>query len=79
MAGETPAPRGRAKVQLHPIHVRWSDVSKKWVVISGERRWRACCQLCEYRCANWLGDRRGVHGFLSAATSVANEVPRIVR
>ncbi len=34
----------RAKGQLHPIHVRWSDESQKWVIISGERRWRACCQ-----------------------------------
>lgn len=32
----------RAKGQLHPIHVRWSDVSQKWIIISGERRWRAC-------------------------------------
>jgi ParB family transcriptional regulator, chromosome partitioning protein len=32
----------RAKGQLHPIHVRWSEDSQKWVIISGERRWRAC-------------------------------------
>jgi ParB family transcriptional regulator, chromosome partitioning protein len=32
----------RSKGQLHPIHVRWSDESQKWVIISGERRWRAC-------------------------------------
>ena len=31
----------RDKGQLHPIHVRWSDSSEKWVIISGERRWRA--------------------------------------
>lgn len=34
----------RAKGQLHPIHVRWSDESQKWIIISGERRWRACRQ-----------------------------------
>ena len=31
----------RDKGQLHPIHVRWSESSEKWVVVSGERRWRA--------------------------------------
>lgn len=31
----------RAKGQLHPIHVRWSDDVERWVIISGERRWRA--------------------------------------
>jgi ParB family transcriptional regulator, chromosome partitioning protein len=34
----------RLKGQLHPIHVRWSDESQKWIIISGERRWRACRQ-----------------------------------
>ncbi len=34
----------RTNGQLHPIHVRWSDDAQKWVIISGERRWRACCQ-----------------------------------
>lgn len=34
----------RAQGQLHPIHVRWSEESQKWVIISGERRWRACRQ-----------------------------------
>jgi ParB family transcriptional regulator, chromosome partitioning protein len=34
----------RAKGQLHPIHVRWSEETQKWVIISGERRWRACRQ-----------------------------------
>jgi ParB family chromosome partitioning protein len=34
----------RAKGQLHPIHVRWSDDVQKWVIISGERRWRAAQQ-----------------------------------
>ncbi len=34
----------RTKGQLHPIHVRWSDESQKWVIISGERRWLACRQ-----------------------------------
>lgn len=32
----------REKGQLHPIHVRWSDDARKWIIISGERRWRAC-------------------------------------
>ncbi len=31
----------KAKGQLHPIHVRWSEDSRKWIIISGERRWRA--------------------------------------
>lgn len=30
-----------AKGQLHPIRVRWSDALEKWIIISGERRWRA--------------------------------------
>ncbi|MCR9294077.1 MAG: ParB/RepB/Spo0J family partition protein [bacterium] len=29
------------KGQLHPIHVRWSEVHSKWIIISGERRYRA--------------------------------------
>jgi ParB family chromosome partitioning protein len=29
------------KGQMSPIRVRWSDVAGKWVIISGERRWRA--------------------------------------
>lgn len=29
------------KGQLAPIRVRWSDVSQKWIIIAGERRWRA--------------------------------------
>ncbi len=31
----------RDKGQLHPIHVRWSEPAEKWIIISGERRWRA--------------------------------------
>ncbi|MEZ5940286.1 MAG: ParB/RepB/Spo0J family partition protein [Planctomycetaceae bacterium] len=31
----------KAKGQLHPIHVRWSEAAAHWVIISGERRWRA--------------------------------------
>src|SRR6516164_4172446 len=31
----------REKGQLSPIRVRWSDTAGKWVIISGERRWRA--------------------------------------
>ena len=31
----------REKGQLHPIRVRWSDERNKWLIISGERRWRA--------------------------------------
>lgn len=30
-----------AKGQLHPIRVRWSDPLEKWLIITGERRWRA--------------------------------------
>jgi len=29
------------KGQLHPIRVRWSEQLEKWLIISGERRWRA--------------------------------------
>ena len=31
----------RDKGQLHPIRVRWSDMHEKWIIISGERRYRA--------------------------------------
>ncbi len=31
----------REKGQLHPIRVRWSEKTEKWLIISGERRWRA--------------------------------------
>ena len=34
----------KSKGQLHPIHVRWSDEANRWVIISGERRWRAACE-----------------------------------
>ena len=31
----------RDKGQLHPISVRWSEAHQKWVIIAGERRFRA--------------------------------------
>jgi len=31
----------QTKCQLHPIRVRWSEDAERWVIISGERRWRA--------------------------------------
>ena len=31
----------RERGQFSPILVRWSDRHKKWVIIAGERRWRA--------------------------------------
>lgn len=31
----------RAHGQLHPIRVRWDESAEKWVIIAGERRWRA--------------------------------------
>jgi ParB family chromosome partitioning protein len=31
----------REKGQLSPIRVRWSESLEKWIIISGERRWRA--------------------------------------
>ena len=34
-----------AKRVLQPIRVRWNDEHGKWVIVSGERRWRAT-QLC---------------------------------
>ena len=30
--------------QLQPIRVRWSDQEGKWMIIAGERRWRAATQ-----------------------------------
>lgn len=35
-----------AKGQLQPIRVRWSDPEGKWIIIAGERRWRAA-QMAE--------------------------------
>jgi len=32
------------KGQLAPIRVRWSEELSKWLIIAGERRWRACKQ-----------------------------------
>ena len=32
----------RRKGQLTPIRVRWSHETNRWVVLVGERRWRAC-------------------------------------
>ena len=42
----------RDKGQLSPIRVRWSDDLEKWMIISGERRWRAAQQagLTEIEC-----------------------------
>jgi len=34
----------REKGQLSPIYVRWSEEIEKWVIIAGERRWRAARQ-----------------------------------
>lgn len=31
----------REKGQLSPIRVRWSEALEKWIIICGERRWRA--------------------------------------
>ena len=31
----------RDKGQLSPIRVRWSDELTRWIIVSGERRWRA--------------------------------------
>lgn len=31
----------RDKGQLHPIRVRWSEQHERWIIISGERRYRA--------------------------------------
>ena len=33
----------RDKGQLSPIRVRWSDEHRKWIIVAGERRWRATC------------------------------------
>ncbi len=34
----------RDKGQLNPIRVRWSDTARKWIIVAGERRWRAAQQ-----------------------------------
>ena len=34
----------RKKGQIHPIRVRYDDAQSKWIIISGERRWRATKQ-----------------------------------
>jgi len=31
----------RSHGQLHPIRIRWDEAIGKWIIISGERRWRA--------------------------------------
>lgn len=31
----------KEKGQMHPIHVRWAEEHQKWLIISGERRFRA--------------------------------------
>lgn len=31
----------RAHGQLHPIRVRWDGEVEKWIIVTGERRWRA--------------------------------------
>lgn len=31
----------RSQGQLQPIRVRWSESDSKWIIVSGERRWRA--------------------------------------
>lgn len=34
----------RDKGQLSAIRVRWSDAHQKWIIVAGERRWRATKQ-----------------------------------
>jgi ParB family transcriptional regulator, chromosome partitioning protein len=48
----------RDKGQLSPIRVRWSDELEKWIIISGERRWRATQRagLAEIDCCFDDGD-----------------------
>ncbi len=31
----------RNSKQLHPIRVRWLETQSKWIIVTGERRWRA--------------------------------------
>jgi len=31
----------RAHGQLHPIRVRWDEAAGRWIIVTGERRWRA--------------------------------------
>jgi ParB family chromosome partitioning protein len=48
----------REKGQLSPIRVRWSETLEKWVIICGERRWRATQKagLAEIDCHFTEGD-----------------------
>lgn len=48
----------RDKGQLAPIRVRWAPALEKWVIISGERRWRATRQagLADIECYFHDGD-----------------------
>ncbi|MHC4880959.1 MAG: ParB/RepB/Spo0J family partition protein, partial [Planctomycetota bacterium] len=42
----------RSKGQLAPIRVRWCEERQRWVIVFGERRWRAACRanLSEIDC-----------------------------
>ena len=46
------------KGQLNPIGVRWSEEHGKWMIVHGERRWRAAClaELSTIECKFEEGD-----------------------
>ena len=46
--------------QLQPIRVRWDEAQSRYLIVCGERRWRAAswraCPAC--RASSWTGRRR---------------------
>lgn len=48
----------KARGQLQPARVRWSEAAGKWVIVSGERRWRAArmAGLATLACVEAKGD-----------------------
>lgn len=51
------------KGQLSPIRVRWSEERRCWIIISGERRWRACqlAGLTTIHCCIQTGEQTSSH------------------
>jgi ParB family chromosome partitioning protein len=48
----------RDRGQLQPVRVRWSEAADRWVIVSGERRWRAArmAGLATLACVEAKGD-----------------------
>lgn len=51
------------KGQLSPIRIRWSEERRCWIIISGERRWRACqlAGLTTIHCCIQTGEQTSSH------------------